>query len=133
MKKTIFVLTFIMAAGSMTVIAQGGGGGQQRTPEERLKPVHFKIDSAFKLDAETMKKVDDLFLVTYKESDKMREEFRNSGSQDFAAMREKMTPINDARDKKLKEVLGEANYKIWKESIEPTMGGRRGPGSGNRQ
>lgn len=133
MKKTIFVLMFILTTSSMSVMAQGGGGGQQRTPEERLKPVHFKIDSAFKLDAETMKKVDDVFLAAYKESDKMREEFMNSGSQDFQAIREKMKPINDARDEKLKPLLGEANYKIWKEAIEPTMGGRRGPGGGGRQ
>jgi hypothetical protein len=123
---------FIMTTGSLSVIAQGGGF-QQRTPEERLKPVHFKIDSAFKLDAENMKKVDEIFLASYKDSDKLREEIMNSGSQDFQAMREKMTPINDARDKKLKEILGEANYKIWKEAIEPTLGGRRGPGGGNRQ
>ncbi len=131
MKKAIFALLFISATGSLTAIAQGGGF-QQRTPEERLKPVHFKIDSAFKLDAETIKKVDDIFLASYKESDKLREELMNSGSQDFQAMREKMTPINEARDKKLKEILGEANYKIWKESIEPTLG-RRGAGGGNRQ
>ena len=58
----------------------------------------------------------------------------NSGSQDFQAMREKMKPINDARDEKLKPLLGEANYKIWKETIETTIS-RRGPGGGggNRQ
>lgn len=131
MKKSILVLMFIMATSSISVIAQGGGF-QQRTPEERLKPVHFKIDSAFKLEAENMKKVDDIFLASYKESDKLREEMMNSGSQDFQAMREKMKPINDARDEKLKPLLGEANYKIWKEAIEPTMG-RRGPGGGSRQ
>ena len=63
----------LIATGGMSLMAQGGGF-QQRTPEERLKPVHFKIDSAFKLDADIMKKVDDLFLATYKESDKVREE-----------------------------------------------------------
>ena len=123
----------LIATGGMSLMAQGGGF-QQRTPEERLKPVHFKIDSAFKLDADIMKKVDDLFLATYKESDKVREEMMNSGSQDFQAMREKMKPINDARDEKLKPLLGEANYKIWKETIETTIS-RRGPGGGggNRQ
>ncbi|HLF46998.1 MAG TPA: hypothetical protein VI548_11270 [Chitinophagaceae bacterium] len=131
MKKSILVLMLIMSAGSMSVIAQGGGF-QQRTPEERLKPVHLKIDSAFKLEADKMTKVDDIFLAAYKESDKMREEMINSGNQDFQAMREKMKPINDARDEKLKAVLGEANFKIWKEQIEPTIG-RRGPGGGNRQ
>jgi hypothetical protein len=54
----------------------------------------------------------------------------DSGNQDFAAMREKMQPINDARDAKLKPVLGDENYKIWKEQIEPTM--RRGGGGGRQ-
>ncbi len=129
MKKSVIVLMLLIATGGLSVMAQGGGF-QQRTPEERLKPVHFKIDSAFKLDAAIMAKVDSVFLASYAEADKMREEFRNSGSQDFQAMREKMQPINDARDAKLKPLLGDDNFKIWKEKIEPTM--RRGPGGGGR-
>ena len=50
------------------------------------------------------------------------------GQPDFQAMREKMQPINDARDAKLKPLLGDDNYKIWKEQIEPTMRGNRGGG-----
>lgn len=129
MKKSIIISLLLIATGSMPVLAQGGGF-QQRTPEERLKPIHFKLDSAFKLEAATMAKVDSVFLAAFKESDKMREEFMNSGSQDFAAMREKMRPINDARDEKLKPLLGEANYKIWKEQIEPTTMRRPGGGGG---
>jgi len=125
MKKSIIISMLIIATASMSVMAQGGGF-QQRTPEERLKVVHAKLDSAFKLDAVTMAKADSVFLDSYKASDKMRQEFMDSGNQDFAAMREKMTPINDARDAKLKAVLGDEKYKIWKEQIEPTM--RRGGG-----
>ena len=128
MKKTIIISMLLIATGSMSVMAQGGGF-QQRTPEERLKQVHFKLDSAFKLDATKMALVDSVFLNSYIAADKMREEFMNSGSQDFQAMREKMQPINDARDAKLKPLLGDDNYKIWKELIEPTLR-RRPPGGG---
>lgn len=127
MKKSIIISMLFIAMGNLSVMAQGGGGFQQRTPEERLKTVHFKLDSAFKLDAAKMAMVDSIFLASYKETDKMREEFMNSGSQDFQAMREKMQPITQARDEKLKPVLGDANFKIWKEQIEPTMM-RRGGG-----
>lgn len=131
MKKTILITMLLVATGSISVMAQGGGF-QQRTPEERLKTVHSKIDSAFKLDATKLAEVDAIFLNTYKEQDKLRAEMSSGGGQpDFQAMREKMQPLNDARDVKLKEVMGEENYKIWKEQIEPTMrGGGRGPGGG---
>jgi len=125
MKKSIIISMLLIATSSMSVMAQGGGG-QMRTPEERLKVVHFKMDSAFKLAPDKLAMVDSIFLNSYKASDKMRQEFMESGSQDFAAMREKMQPLNDARDAKLKPVLGDENYKIWKEQIEPTM--RRGGG-----
>lgn len=129
MKKTIIISMLLLATGSLSVMAQGGGF-QQRTPEERLQQVHFKIDSAFKLDAAIMSKVDSVFLASYAETDKMREAFRNSGSQDFQTMREKMQPIIDARDAKLKPLLGDDNFKTWKEQIDPSM--RRGPGGGGR-
>jgi periplasmic protein CpxP/Spy len=125
MKKTIIISMLLIATASMSVMAQGGGG-QQRTPEERLKVVHFKMDSAFKLAPDKLAMVDSIFMKSYRASDKMRQEFMESGSQDFAAMREKMQPLNDARDAELKPVLGDANFKIWKEQIEPTM--RRGGG-----
>lgn len=128
MKRSTIVFMLLIATGSLSVMAQGGSF-QQRTPEERLKPVHYKIDSAFKPDAAKMAKVDSIFLASYAEIDKMREEFRTSGSKDIQAMREKMKPINDARDAKLKPLLGDDNFKIWKEQIEPTL--RRSGGRGN--
>ena len=131
MKKTIFIALLFIAAGTISAKAQGGGGGnfQPQTPEERVKRVHAKIDSAFKLDATKLAEVDALFLNAYKEQDKLRAEMSSGGGQpDFQAMREKMQPINDARDAKLKPLLGDDNYKIWKEQIEPTMRGNRGGG-----
>ena len=39
----------LIATGGMSLMAQGGGF-QMPTPEERVKKVNFKIDSAFKID-----------------------------------------------------------------------------------
>jgi hypothetical protein len=125
MKKTIIISMLLIAMGNVSVMAQGGGG-QQRTPEERLKAVHFKMDSAFKLAPDKLAMVDSIFVSSYRETDKARQELMASGSQDREAMMAKMKPINDARDAKLKPVLGDENFKIWKEQIEPTM--RRGGG-----
>lgn len=57
---------------------------------------------------------------------------------DFQAMQEKMKPLNDAKDTQMKGYLGEENFKIYKEKVEPLfMRGGRGPsgqgGGGNRQ
>lgn len=129
MKKAIFVLMIIMAVGNMPVIAQGGGF-QMPTPEERVKRVNFKMDSAFKIDAAKMKEVEALYLEFYKAQDKVREELMAAGVG-FQEMRpqiaEKMKPQQEAMDTKLKPILGDDKFKIWKEQIEPTLRGRGGP------
>ena len=50
MKKTIIALAVVLIAGTVSSFAQGGGGFQMPTPEERVKRVHGKADSAFKLE-----------------------------------------------------------------------------------
>ena len=40
-------------------------------------------------------------------------------------MREKMQPLIEARDKELKIVLTDEQFKKWKEEIEPSMMPRR--------
>lgn len=130
MKRSIFILALAMLAGSVTVMAQGGG--QRRTVEERVKRVHEKIDSAFKLEPAKLVQVDSAFASFYRGQDKLRDEATAGGGQpDFQAMREKSQPLMDARDKELKTILGEDKYKIWKDGIEPTLR-RGGPGGGNR-
>ena len=130
MKKSIIISMLLMVVGSMSVIAQGGGGGfQMPTPEERVKRVNFKMDSAFKLDAAKMKEAEGLYLEFYKAQDKLREELMAAGVgfQDMRAqMTEKMKPNQEALDTKLKPILGEDKFKIWKEQIEPTLRGRGG-------
>jgi len=123
-----FFLAF-MIAGVIVVNAQGGS---RRTVEERVQAVHAKMDSAFKLDTEKQIKVDSAFANYYRQQDKIREEMRSGGERpDFQAMREKMQPALDARDKELKTLITDDQFKKWKEEIEPAMMQRRG--GGNRQ
>jgi hypothetical protein len=128
MKKMIIALAVVMLAGTASSFAQGGGGFQMPSPEERVKRVHTKMDSAFKLDEAKMKEVDAAYLDYYKAQDKVREEVMASAGGDRdamrAAMQEKMKPLTEALDAKVKTLLGDEKFKIWKEQIEPTM--RRG-------
>ena len=129
MKKTIIALAVVMLAGTAPSFAQGGG--QMPAPEERVKRVHFKADSAFKLDEAKMKEMDAAYLEYYKAQDKVREEAMASAGGDRdamrAAMQEKMKPFMEALDAKVKPILGDDKFKIWKEQIEPTLRGRGGP------
>lgn len=127
MKKIILFLSVIFT-GSLMVNAQGGF--QRRTVEERVASVHQKIDSAFKLDNAKLTQVDSIFANYYRSTDKIRDEMMNGGQPDFQAMREKTQPLTDDRDKKLQGVLTEADYKTWKDAIEPMIRPRRG-GGGN--
>ena len=114
------------------VIVTNAQGGFRRTVEERVQAIHAKMDSAFKLDSEKQVKVDSAFASYYKQQDKIREEMRTGGERpDFQVMREKMQPAMDARDKELKTLLTDEQFKKWKEEIEPAMMQRRG--GGNRQ
>jgi len=127
MKKTIIALAVVMFAGIAPSFAQGGGF-QMPPPEERVKRVHFKADSAFKLDETKMKDMDAAYLDYYKAQDKVREEAMASAGGDRdamrAAMQEKMKPFMETLDTKVKATLGDDKFKVWKEQIEPTL--RRG-------
>jgi len=129
MKKTIIALAVVMLTGSVSTFAQGGF--QMPPPEERVKRVHFKADSAFKLDEAKAKEMDAAYLDYYKAQDKVREEaMANAGGDRDAmrtAMQEKMKPFTEALDAKVKPILGDDKFKIWKEQIEPTLRGRGGP------
>ena len=71
MKKSITLFVILFTGISITSMAQGGF--QRLTAEERTKRAHDKIDSAFKLDATVMAKVDAAFTDYYKGQDKIRE------------------------------------------------------------
>jgi hypothetical protein len=124
MKKQILLATAAALFSIATVNAQAGGGAnmQRKTPEERLKPIHEKLDSAFKLDAGKMRQVDEIFLNSLKEQDKKMEELRAGGAQpNREAMMAARQKLVEERDAKLKLVLTEAQMKTWKDEIEPLM------------
>ncbi len=130
MKKMSLLL--IAAVAFAAAYAQPGGGFQRRTVEERVAVIHAKLDSAFKLDAAKAAEVDSVFATYYKATDKMREEMFASGERpDREAMQGKMQPLTEAREEKLKKILPEAQYEIWKKEIEPGMRQRRMGGGGN--
>ena len=130
MKKMFLMLVALVAFS--VVYAQPGGGFQRRTVEERVAMVHAKMDSAFKLSATKAAEVDAIFTTFYKDSDKAREELMATGERPSReAMQAKMQPLTEAREKKLKEALPEAQYEIWKKEIEPGMRPQR-PGGGGK-
>jgi hypothetical protein len=130
MKKRVSLFAIMLIAGSIAVNAQGGGF-QRRTVEERVQTIHQKMDSAFKFDKAKLAQIDSVFANYYRATDKMRDELM-AGGGDRSAMREKMQPLTDARDKELQPLLGDDNYKVWKEVIEPSIR-RGGPGGPPRQ
>lgn len=125
MKTKISLLLAILLAGTFAVNAQGGF--QQRTVEERLAIAHSKLDSAFKLDAATLSRVDAEFTAYYKAQDAKRQEL--SGSDRETRMAE-MKKLADARDEKLKKIFTEEQFKKWKDAIEPSLRPQRPPGGG---
>ena len=120
-KITLMISSFIL----LTLVVNAQGGFQRRTVAERVQMVQQKFDSAFKLDKAKLADVDSVFANYYRGQDKLREEMMSSGQQDFRAMREKMQPLMDERDKKLQGMLTADQYKTWKEAIEPSLRPRR--------
>jgi Skp family chaperone for outer membrane proteins len=129
MKKMSLLLLAVVAFAA--AYAQPGGF-QRRTVEERVAIIHAKMDSAFKPAAAKLAEIDAIFTTYYKDSDKAREELMAGGERPSReAMMEKTQPITEARDKKLKAALPEAQYEIWKKEIEPGMRPQRPGGGGN--
>lgn len=128
MKKVLFVLTAFFSL-AMAASAQGGGGFPRRTAEERAAAIHQKLDSAFKLDAATLAKVDTALTTLYKAQDAKRQEMMAGGMPDREAFQAEMKKFSDAQSEILKAVLNKDQYEIWKEKIAPSMRGPR-PGGG---
>ena len=128
MKKQFLLLTTALLVGTTTMYAQGGF--QRQTPEERLKPIHEKIDSAFKLTAEKLAKVDSVFLESFKQQEAKMAELRSGGERpDREAMMAMRQQLAEERDNKLKAVLTEEQMKIWKNELEPSLRPQRGGGN----
>lgn len=128
MKNILLTIAFLTTA--TWAMAQGG---QRRTVEERVKAVHESFESNLKLDKEKLAKTDSIFTKFYTDQDKVRTEMMSGGERpNFEAMREKMQPLADARDKELKAILTDDQYKKWKDELEPALSPRRGGGGGGR-
>jgi len=127
-KITALISSFILLA----VLANAQGGLQRRTVAERVQFVEQKFDSAFKLDKSKLAETDSIFANYFRAQDKLREEMMSSGGQDFQAMREKMQPLMEDRDKKLQGILTADQYKTWKESLEPSIRPHRPNNGGSR-
>src|ERR1700750_405999 len=131
--KMLLIISFFLLA-AVAVNAQGGF--QRRTVEERVQIVNQKLDSAFKLDKTKLADADSAFANYYRATDKLRDDMMSGGGQpDFQAMREKMQPLMEDRDKKLQGILTADQYKTWKDEIEPSLRPRRqnNGGGGGRQ
>jgi hypothetical protein len=131
-KKISGIALFLLGFSVMGIAQPGGGGFTRRTPEERAANIHKKLDSAFKLEAGNLAKLDTALTALYKAQDaKMREIFQSSGD-DREAMREMMMTerkkFTDAEDEMIKAMLTEEQYKTWKEVILPAMRPQRPPG-----
>jgi len=125
MKFKLGLFLALMLTGTIIVNAQSGNF-PQRTVEERVKAAHEKLDSAFKFDAAKQTKIDSAFATYYRQQDKIREELRSSSERpDRETMISKMQPAIEARDKELKTILTEGEFKKWKDEIEPSMMQRR--------
>lgn len=129
MKKVIVLMIAVVLTGA--TYAQGGGGGMRRTVEERVKSVMERL-APLSLDKDQTTKTDSVFTDFYKAQDKMREEMMAGGGQpDRQAMMEKVQKMNGERDEKLKKIFTEAQFKKFKDEIEPAMRPQRGGGGGN--
>lgn len=109
---SVIVLSTIM--GSLSALQGQRQGGQrvQRSPEEVAKAQVEWMKTELKLDEPTQKKVYDVVFKYAKQSSDERQKLMAAGDRD--AMRAKMTEITAARDKELKVVLGDKNYKLFK-------------------
>jgi DNA-directed RNA polymerase subunit F len=109
---SVIVLSTIM--GSLSALQGQRQGGQrvQRSPEEVAKAQVEWMKTELKLDEPTQKKVYDVIFKYAKQSSDERQKLMAAGDRD--AMRAKMTEITAARDKELKVILGDKNYKVFK-------------------
>ena len=127
-KITLMISSFVLLAA-----VANAQGFPRRTVEERVQMVQQKFDSAFNLDKAKLADTDSVFANYYRAQDKVRQDMMSGGGQrDFQAMREKMQPFMEERDRKLQGILTADQYKTWKDAIEPSLRPRRQNNGGNR-
>lgn len=127
--KKIGILLIAIVLGTTVSMAQNQG---QRSfdPVERAKTQTAELKEALGLDKDQEKKVYDLNLDSNKKMGVMREEMRASGGG-FEGMREKFTKMREETDKKMKDILTEAQWPKYQKYQEESRA-NRGQGRGNR-
>src|SRR5204862_8043917 len=79
-QRLLIMLALVMGATTIAPPQGGGGGGfQRRTPEERTAAIHFKLDSAYKLEAKTFAILDSALNTLHRNKDKKVQEMMAGG------------------------------------------------------
>ncbi|MEP6616737.1 MAG: hypothetical protein ABJA57_09175 [Ginsengibacter sp.] len=121
MKNKIWLVLVFMLAGILSLQAQQQGF-QKRTIEERVTSTMDKISDSLQLSTPQKTDAANTFSDYYKAMDKMREGMA-PGTRPERSDFEKMITERDA---KLKIIFTEAQYKKYKEQLEPAMRHSRG-------
>ena len=114
-------------AAMFSITAVNAQGGQRMTPEEKIKMTIEKM-APLNLDAATKVKSDAIITDYINGSQKAMDDLRASGA-DRDAMMAKRKEFADARDVKLKAIFTEAQFKQWKDEIEPSLRPQRPAGA----
>lgn len=123
MKKLgLFLLMIVLG----TTFSMAQPGGRDMDPAERAKTQTAELKELLGLKSDQEKKVYDLYLKSNKEMTAMREEMQASGGG-FEGMREKMTASREEQNKKMKEILTEAQWPKYEKYLEERQA-RRGQG-----
>ena len=118
MKNKVALLLGLMFAGIFSVQAQQQG----RTVEERVKSVMTRITDSLGLSKEQVPKTEAAFTDYYNSQNKLREGMEPGTRPDKA----QMDKLIADRDEALKKVFTEAQFKQFKEVLEPNMRRPRG-------
>ena len=133
MKKIGFLL-IVLILGTTVSMAQNRGGGDF-DPEERAKSQTSELKETLDLNSDQEKKVYDIKLKEFKEIAVMRKEMRGGGGDRDANM-EKFAKMVEARDKEMKNILSEDQYKKYEkylqEQSKKRVERRRQSGGGSR-
>ncbi|HOO84602.1 MAG TPA: hypothetical protein PLS94_08570 [Prolixibacteraceae bacterium] len=122
MKKILFFTLALLATIAIMAQPPGGGMGMQFDPEEMVKRQTEQMTNDLGLNAEQTKKVEAL---NKKYSEKMSEMFQNAGEADRSKFFEKMQTIREEKNKELKGILTDEQYKKHIELEEQRMQQRR--------
>lgn len=105
----------LMSLVLVTMVAKAQPGQRNVNPEEMAKRQTEQIKEAVGLDAKQEKQVYELNLETGKKMRELREQNQGGG---FEGMREKMQEIRADQDKKMQEILSEAQWKKYQKYQE---------------